>query len=151
MKSVLTTTCLSLLLMASLNVMAAVKIVECQDEEGGRSFHKTCPPGTTQVSAKRFSTGSSADDERKVNIQATLYRIPDCDSCDEVKEFLSARNIPMDEKDVSDDLELQNELTDLTGNLQVPTTIIGDEILTGYSRSEFQDALEKAGYQEEES
>lgn len=134
------------------NAHAAVKIVECEDEQGNRSFQKTCPPGSTQISEKQFKTGTSSDEDsnNNINISATLYLIPDCESCEEVKEFLDARNISYTEKDVSDDLELQKELTDLSGSLKVPTTVIGDEILTGYSRSNFMAALENEGFSAED-
>lgn len=150
MNSVITKSALMISLLFSLQAMAAVKIVECEDDEGNRTFQKTCPPGTTEVGAKQFSTGSgSAGAGQETDIQATLYLIPDCEACEEVKEFLGSRNIPITEKNVSDDLQLQNELTELTGALQVPTTIIGEEILTGYSRTNFLQALKKAGYEEE--
>ncbi len=134
------------------SVQAAVKIVECEDEEGNRSFQKVCPTGSTIVSEKKVSTGVSSDTSSKaVNIQATIYLVPDCDACDEVKEFLSTRNISITEKNVKDDIELQAELSKLAGALKVPTTIIGEEILSGYSRNSFMEALKTAGYIEEGS
>ena len=139
-------------LLFSANGYAAVKIVECEDENGNRSFQKTCPPGFTEVGSKKFSTGSgSAGDgaQSSSDIQVTMYMIPDCESCDVVREFLQTRNISVTEKDVSEDIELQKELSDLAGSLQVPTTVIGEEKLTGFSRSNFISALKKAGYQEE--
>ncbi len=154
MNSVLTRVVFLLVSVAvSIPSFAAVKIVECEDEDGNRSFQKTCPPGSRQLYEKKISTGTRSADEdaAAVDIEATLYLIPDCEACEEVKEFLSARNIPVTEKNVSEDIALQGELTDLTGALQVPTTVIGDEVLTGYSRSSFLEALKKAGFSEEES
>ena len=128
----------------------AVTVVECEDEQGNRSFQKTCAPGSTQVGEKQFNTGTVSTEEKSaMNIQAKLYLIPDCESCDDVKEFLNARNIPINEIDVSDDIELQNELRNIAGVLKVPTTLIGDKILTGYSRSSLMKALTAAGYGED--
>ncbi len=130
---------------------AAVNIVECEDEEGNKSFQKVCPPGSTQLGSKKIHTGGgSAKENNNVNIQATLYTIPDCEACDEIKEFLGARNISIDEKNVNDNIDLQHELTELTGALKVPTTVIGEEVLVGYSRSRFLTALSNAGYTEED-
>ena len=138
--------------LSSINAFAAVKVVECEDEQGDRSFQKVCPPGTTQVGEKKLKTSARANEENQnTDITATLYLIPDCEACDEIKEFLGARNISFTEKDVNEDIELQNELTNLTGSLKVPTTVIGDEVLTGYSRSKFLEALDAAGYKEEDS
>lgn len=137
----------------SINSFAAVKVVECEDELGNRSFQKVCPPESTQVGEKKLTTG--ADSESKSgnasNIQATLYVIPDCEACDEIREFLGSRNISITEKNVNDNLELQKELTALSGSLKVPTTVIGEEILTGYSRSKFLSVLEAAGYKDKDS
>lgn len=140
------------LVFTSLNTIAAVKIVECEDEEGNLSFQKTCPPNTKMISEKKINTGISGDaSSEKVNIQAILYLVPDCDACDEAKEFLTGRNIKIIEKNVKDDLELQAELNKLVGALKVPTTVIGDEVLTGYSRNSYMSALEAAGYTDEDS
>lgn len=134
----------------SINSFAAVKIVECEDEAGNRSYQKSCPPGFTQLSEKKIKTGNNNDKSKSSpsNISATLYVIPDCEACDEIKEFLTNRNISYIEKNVNEDIELQKELTDLTGSLKVPTTVVGDEVLTGYSRSKFMDLLKQAGYEE---
>jgi glutaredoxin len=134
------------------NIIAAVNIVECEDEQGNRSFQKICPPESTQVGEKKLNTGASLDNNnRNINIQAILYMIPDCEACDEIREFLGTRNISITEKNVNDNIELQNELTELTGALKVPTTVIGDEVLTGYSRSKFLSLLEAVGYKDDDT
>ncbi len=137
----------------SITSFAAVKVVECEDNSGNRSFQKVCPPGSKQVAEKKLVTGADSDKKsgNSNNINAVLYVIPDCEACDEIKEFLGARNIPITEKNVNENLELQKELTELTGSLKVPTTVIGDEVITGYSRSKFLSVLEAAGYKKEDS
>lgn len=143
---------LSIALFSLMNVQAAVKIVECEDEEGNRSFHKVCPPNSTVVGEKKLNTGASSDKKNNnVNIKAILYSIPDCEACEEIKEFLGTRNISITEKNVNEDIKLQTELTELTGALKVPTTVIGEEVITGYSRSKFLSVLEAAGYKKEDS
>jgi len=142
----------TLFALSTLNSFAAVKVVECEDEEGNRSFQKVCPPGATMIGEKKINTGTSADTTSKqTNIQAILYLIPDCEACDEIREFLGSRNIPIIEKNVNESIELQTELTDLTGELKVPVTVIGEEVLTGYSRSKFLSTLEAAGYKDGDS
>lgn len=142
----------ALFITSSLQGFAAVNIVECEDEVGNRSFQKVCPPGSTMIGEKTLHTGSGSDGKsQNVNIQATLYMIPDCEACDEIREFLGTRNISITEKNVNDSIELQTELTELTGALKVPTTVIGEEVMTGYSRSKFLSVLEAAGYKDEDS
>lgn len=136
-------------LTTALSSNAAVKVVECEDENGNRSFETTCPPGTTTIGEKKISTGTGdnkSETTNKTNIQATLYQVSGCDACEQAKEFLSNKGVSVIEKEVSTDVSLQKELTDLSGALKVPTTIIGDSILTGYNRSEFLNAIEKMGY-----
>ena len=147
--------CLFILLIPFFSVtsFAAVKVVECEDKSGNRTFQKVCPPDSMQVGEKKLTTGAESNnkDSNANNIQAILYLIPDCEACDEIKEFLGSRNISITEKNVNDNLELQKELTALSGSLKVPTTVIGEEILTGYSRSKFLSVLEAAGYKKEDS
>lgn len=124
--------------------VVAVSIVECEDPQGERSFHKKCPPGTIKVSVKKVSLGKSSDSKNGIaNIKAVLYSVPNCDTCDEVKEFLQARNISFEEKDVGQDVDLQKELSDLVGALKVPTVVLGGEPITGYNRTKMLSVLEK--------
>lgn len=140
------------LLFITTNSFSAVKVVECKDEQGNRSFQQNCPPGSTQVGEKEIHTGANSKKESEnANISAILYVIPDCEACIEIREFLGDRHIPITEKNVNDDIKVQKELTDLTGKLEVPTTVIGKEVITGYSRTKFMDALKAAGYIEKDS
>lgn len=75
-----------------------------------------------------------------------LYAVPDCDTCDQLKEFLQVRNLGYTEIDVSSDIELQTELKEIAGELQVPTLIIGDKVLTGYNRTQLRQTLTESGH-----
>lgn len=139
---------LSLTLFTLSSVHAAVNIVECEDEDGNRSFQKVCPAGSSIVSEKKINIRGGSAPSKSSDIQAIIYVVPDCDTCSEVKEFLSNRNISITEKNVKEDIKLQKELTDLAGSLKVPTTVIGDETLSGYVRKDFINALKTVGYKE---
>jgi glutaredoxin len=152
MKRLITSLTIVTLSLMSFQSMAAVKVVECEDEEGNRSFQSACPPGSTVVDEKRILTGEhTADKAVSADVSATLYSIPECDSCDGVREFLQNRGIAITEKSVNEDIENQNELSELTGTLKVPATVIGEKVVTGYNRSELMAALEAAGYQEKKT
>jgi len=136
----------TILISFSLQGFSAVNIVECEDEQGERSFRSACPPGTTQVGSKNVRTGSSSrDNDKSVIIKATLFSIPDCESCEEVKEFLQARGISFVEKNASVSIEIQQELITISGALKIPTTIIGEDVIVGYERSKLEEAYTKAG------
>ena len=134
--------------------MSAVKIVECEDEEGNKSFQKTCPPGASTISEKRIATGSKSTIENEVITQkysgsavsATMYIIPDCSPCNAVRELLQIKDIPLTEKNVVGDIDMQAELVKLNGSLNVPITIIGNEKLSGYNRTAILEALKSAGW-----
>ncbi|MCG8378337.1 MAG: glutaredoxin family protein [Proteobacteria bacterium] len=130
----------------SISTFAAVKIVECEDEEGNRSFYKKCPPGMTIVGEKKVSTGAGTVENvvapgLGAKKSATLYVIPACDTCDEVREFLKDNEVSITEIDVSSDYEVQTKFEAIAGELRVPVTVIDGQVIHGYKRSEFKTAL----------
>ena len=109
------------------SAFSAVDIVICEDNEGNQSFHQACPPGTNLIEKKKVSTGqdaSSAVDLSKLNI--VVYTIPDCTTCEEVIIYLKSRDVPFNEIDTSNDYDIQQKVTELTGKLSVPVTVIGE-------------------------
>ena len=134
------------LLIASLPAWA-VTVVQCEDEHGAKSFQAQCPPGTKQVAEKNYNTAAGTPAAQSLP-ELVLYLVPDCDSCAQVKEFLSVRNIPYTEKNVGNDAALQQELKDKAGDLRVPVLMIGDQKLAGYNREALLNALTAAGYKE---
>ena len=127
----------------------AVSIVECEDQEGNRSFQKSCPPGYTELNRKRFYVKGAPGDRPTgepatalgAGQSATLYMIPACDTCEEAREFLEANGVSVTEIDVSNDSAVQAEFAALAGELKVPVTVIDGQLLRGYSRAEFRAAL----------
>jgi len=132
--------------------MAAVTVVQCEDEKGNKSFQMACPPGSKQVNTRRVATGAAdataSAGQGTGSLSATLYYAPNCESCEVVKEYLRNRNIQITEKNVYENTDLQKELTDLTGKQSVPVTVIGQKVLTGYDRTELNAALAAVGYKE---
>jgi glutaredoxin len=130
------------------NSVWAVKVYECEDERGNHSFEQQCPPGTTAINKKEYSTKRDNTNSGKSSSEKlVLYVISNCDSCDQVKEFLSVRNLSVTEKNVTDSVALQDELKDKTGgDLRVPVLLVGGKALSGYNRSNLIDALTKAGH-----
>jgi len=127
--------------------VAAVTIVECEDSLGERSFQASCPPGSTQINARVIHAGSNSDvSTDNSSINATLYVVPECDPCEDVREFLQSRNVRVTVKDVSFEQVMQEELQALTGTLRAPVVVIGETIISGYKRSDLLAALVAAGY-----
>ena len=125
--------------------LLAVSIAECEDQQGNRSFQKSCPPGHTELSRKDFyikgEPHRAPPVTHKAQKSATLYMIPACDTCEEAREFLEANGVSVTEIDVSNDRAVQAEFEALAGELKVPVTVIDGQLIRGYSRAEFRAAL----------
>ena len=146
--------CLLLACLYAQTGYSAVTIVQCEDEQGNRSFHKACPPGTTEVGKRRVATGAgdgNATGTAVPGITATLYSVPECESCDGVREYLQNRNIAITEKNVFDNVDLQTEMKDLTGKESVPVVVIGEAVIIGFNRTEMKAALAALGFKEPET
>ena len=126
----------------------AVKIFECVDEAGNKSFESRCPPGTSPVNEKDFYTG--ADDEEAIpDVEISLYSVPTCEACDVVRNILDKYGVKYSEKNVKTNIELQNELQKISGaegTLSVPTVTIGEKVIVGYNKAELTKTLEEVGY-----
>ncbi|MEQ8233282.1 MAG: glutaredoxin family protein [Gammaproteobacteria bacterium] len=125
-------------------------VVECIDGDGNVSFRDRCPPGMTKQGEKQLR-GVGGDEAPSIDTIAaanpvTLYVVPQCDACDLVRNALDGYEIPFTVKDVQDDAAAQEELKGRSGGLTVPTTLIGERVLTGYSRDAIDGALRQAGY-----
>jgi len=70
----------------------------------------------------------------------TVYHQNGCSPCHSAMEFLKQKGVPFVAKNVSDDVEAQQELLAL-GSRSTPTINIGDEILIGFSPSKIVKAL----------
>jgi len=130
----------------------AVDVVECKDENGNRGFFKHCPPNMEMIDKKTFNVGSKEKikEKKKTAIKVTHYYAPNCGVCEQVRDFFKSRDINVNEKNVSENQEVQGELSALTGELRIPTIVIGDAVMTGYDRIKLLDTLEKAGWKEKE-
>ena len=63
-----------------------------------------------------------------------------------MEEFLQVRGIAVTEKNVDKNLDLQNELKKVAGDLRVPALVVKDKAVVGYDRSALLKALSEAGY-----
>lgn len=134
-----------LLLLAYLQTSAAVTVLVCEDSQGERTFQTTCPAGTTQINRKEYKTGEVATTTTELSA-LMLYRVPDCATCDQVKEFLAARDLQFTEFDISMDITLQDKVKLLAGDLQVPVLTIGEKVIIGYNRTAMTQTLTESGH-----
>lgn len=136
-----------LLLLAYFHNSAAVTVVTCEDSQGERTFQTTCPPGTTEVTKKDYNLSEPAPAATTAKPELVLYRIPECATCDQVREFLAAKSLPFTEVDISMDSLLQEKVKQLINDeLKVPVLAVGETIITGYNRPAMMKALTDAGH-----
>ena len=143
-----------LLLILAGDCLGAVTVLECVDKQGNKSFRDKCPPEAKRAGEREFKeVGQEGPDLQGIAKKSpvVLYRTDTCDSCDMVVNLLKGRNIPYTSVDVGQDVAAQKKLQEVTGGaLSVPTLLIGDKHITGYSKTEITAVLEDAGYPKEE-
>ena len=69
-----------------------------------------------------------------------LYSQPGCPPCFAAKQFLAARNIPFEYKDVKDNPAAMRELVKLNSRT-TPTIVVGDEVLIGFDPERLESLL----------
>lgn len=68
-----------------------------------------------------------------------IYTTPTCTYCKMVKAFFIQNNVEFEEKNVVADMEAQREMIEKTGQMGVPVTDFGDEIIIGFDKSKFEE------------
>ena len=154
-----------ILLLCALNQRAAyaVTVVECVDEAGNSTFQDFCPPGTTPASQRDIKTGvpdtaaeaatqTPGQTEGTGNAAITFYTTAkECDACLIIKDVLGQYGASFTEKNIDSDMAARQELMEKAGGgagtpVTVPTVIINDQVISGFSKDTLVSALEKAGY-----
>ncbi len=124
------------------------------DEDGNVTYQDTPPPGDVEFESSNVDgpppplpdeAGQQIEDAALAS-PVSLYTVPQCASCDLVRLYLERNSIPFAEKDVRSNLDTQNELESIAGDLRVPTLVIGDQVLDGYSENAIKAALTGAGF-----
>jgi len=71
----------------------------------------------------------------------TIYSLPTCHVCHEAKSFLTERNIPFTDYDVSSDETKKNEMVEKSGQMSVPVIFVDEEMVLGFDRSRLEQLL----------
>lgn len=131
----------------------AQKLYKWVDKDGKVSYHDQPPPQGAgyRVEEKRLGPRSPAaaarpGGEPAESFPVVLYVTPQCSSCDAARAYLQKRKVPFTEKNVEDNVALQEELRQKSGGLAVPTILIGEKVMKGYLESLLEGELDAAGY-----
>ena len=142
---------IGLALVALSGSACAAQLYRWVDDKGNVEWRDTPPP----PSAKKFEQrnvvgGSPAGAELPYSVQQAAKNFPvtlwstDCgDACTKARAHLARRGVPYSEKDPRDDFE---SFKKLTGSGEVPVLFVGNTRLNGYLESDWDSALDTAGY-----
>jgi glutaredoxin 3 len=72
-----------------------------------------------------------------------VYSTPTCPYCYLVKDYLKAKEIEFEEKDVSKDREAAREMIEKSGQMGVPQIDINGKIIVGFDRDAIDEELSK--------
>ncbi len=123
------------------------------DETGRVHYSDQPPPPRAKNAIQKNYKGSVIETgesyglhQARERFPVTLYTSPCGPACEMGQQLLDKRGIPYATKDVENSVENQRALRDLTGNLRIPTLVVGSQKLTGFEDSQWNNALDAAGY-----
>lgn len=73
--------------------------------------------------------------------EVIIYTTPTCHFCHMAKDYFKSKNIKYSEKDVTTDINAQQEMLQKSGQLAVPVIDVGGEITVGFNQSRIDDLL----------
>lgn len=129
----------------------AAQLYRWVDERGNVEWRDTPPPPTAKkVEQRKLGGGSVPAPELPFSVQQAMKNFPvtlwitDCgDACTKARAHLARRGVPHNEKDPRSDFE---NFKKLTGGAEVPVLFVGNSRLKGYLESDWDAALDTAGY-----
>ena len=78
-------------------------------------------------------------------MDVTVYTTPTCGYCRHLKSYLEQRGVGYTERDVSVDRAAAEEMVQISGQMGVPVTVIGDQVVVGFDRARLDSLLGNGG------
>jgi glutaredoxin len=140
-----------LFLLAATNLLAAAQLYRWVDDKGNVEYRDTPPPKDAKkveqrnvtTSTIQTSTPSYSAQMAAKNFPVTLWAFDCGDPCKNARALLARRGVPYTEKNPQDDLKAFEKLT---GSNNAPVLFVGSTKLTGFLESQWDEALDIAGY-----
>ncbi|HXF68142.1 MAG TPA: glutaredoxin domain-containing protein [Burkholderiales bacterium] len=139
------------LLLAASGALLAAQLYRWVDEKGNVEWRDTPPPaGAKKVEQRRVGASSIETSTLPYSVQQAARNFPvtlwntNCGApCEQARAHLARRGVPYTEKDPQADLEAFKKMT---GGIEVPVLYVGSNRIKGYLESEWDAALDVAGY-----
>jgi glutaredoxin-like YruB-family protein len=74
-------------------------------------------------------------------MEITVYTTPTCGYCRHLKSYLEQHRVEYTERDVSVDRAAAEEMVQRSGQMGVPVTVIGDQVVVGFDRARIDSLL----------
>lgn len=143
---------LSTLAILSAAPAGAAQLYRWVDDKGNVEYRDTPPPSSAKKVEQRRLGGGTTEaatalpfsvQQAVQNFPVTLWSTNCGGPCDQARAHLARRGVPHAERDPQGDVEAYRKLT---GGLDVPVLFIGTIRMKGYIESEWDNALDAAGY-----
>ena len=130
----------------------AAQLYRWVDDQGNVEYRDTPPPSSAKKVEQRNIGGGAAADASPLpfsvqlavkNFPVTLWNSACGTACDQARAHLVRRGVPHTEKHPLADFETFQKLT---GSLEVPVLFVGSTQIKGYLESDWDAALDGAGY-----
>ncbi len=72
-----------------------------------------------------------------------IYTTVTCPFCKMAKSYFQGKGIEYEEKDVTNDAGLQQEMINKSGQFAVPVIDIGGKIIVGFQKAQIEETLKK--------
>ncbi len=140
-------------LVAASTHLVAAQLYQWKDAQGRMVYSDQPPPSSVKDAQQKSFKGNYvevgeayASRLAREKYPVTLYTSACGAPCDQARQLLVDRGVPFSSRDPQSSPEAQAELHKLTGRLSVPVLKVGDEKIDGYETSQWQAALDRAGY-----
>ncbi len=135
-------------------VLAQAQVYKWVGPDGKLNYSDSPPPaGAKSVQTPRLDSDSSdvalpwALQQAVKDNPVTLYTTRDCQPCDEARQWLARRGVPLSERTVNSREDLDQFKT-LAGANQLPALRVGNTVKRGFDIDGWQQALNAAAYPE---
>lgn len=130
---------------------SAAQLYRWVDEKGNVEWRDTPPPANAKKVEQRSMGGNTIEtstlpysvQQAVRNFPVTLWTFDCGEPCTKARAHLTKRGVPYTERNAQKESEA---LKKLTGGLEVPVLLVGSRQLKGYLESDWDSALDSAGY-----
>lgn len=143
---------LGMLLLATTATLFAAQLYRWVDEKGNVEWRDTPPPPTAKkIEQRNVRVNTIQTSELPYSVQQAVKNFPvtlwltDCgDPCDKARAHLNRRGVPYTERDGQSEVEAFKKASG--GGMEVPLLVVGRNQIKGYLESDWDAALDAAGY-----